>query len=403
MSEMNFLQFNYVCRSGEVKLRIPLLKCRILIKHPGSHPAVLIFLPVIGIMQNDSIFLRPGLYEYIIAETVVTMQYRHESHHLRAMRDVIWRISPVRSGSHTGKGSADKIVDHRDPLSCETQTHFGKQDIVVDQSRAVTYFYKQILRHHSAFQLFDTLRTLIIVQIIAAYSCALRFPVAPDAHCTVMDMVSPNNNIDSCVQFDTGDLCSSKLHHIVDVMDVIILNYAEDASHAADDAALLAMMYIVAADNVSAYVFLQPSVILSAAYGVTFHLCRAFYIFCSKVVVVVRIIVSSERDAGALAVHYLAVLYYPALAPVRPYHAVLKSCRRSPCSRGFLDLETPDGNIVSACFRRPEALSPDIDLYFFTVRIESLKIRIYNGFVAVFILFCVPFILRIIRIPADFT
>ena len=150
------------------------------------------------------------------------------------------------------------------------------------------------------------------MQKVPADAGSLRFPVAPDAHCTVMDMVSPNNNIDSCVQFDTGDLCSSKLHHIVDVMDVIILNYAEDASHAADDAALLAMMYIVAADNVSAYIFLQPSVILSAAYGVTFHLCRAFYIFCSKVVVVVRIIVSSERDAGALAVHYLAVLYYPA-------------------------------------------------------------------------------------------
>ena len=61
-----------------------------------------------------------------------------------------------------------------------------------------------------------------------------------------------------------------------------------------DDAALLAMVYIIAPYDVTAYVLPEPAVILPPAHGVSFHLRRAFDIFCRKVVVIFRIIISSE-------------------------------------------------------------------------------------------------------------
>ena len=204
------------------------------------------------------------------------------------------------------------------------------------------------------------------------------------------------------MQFDTGDFCTSEFHHIIYMVDVVIFDHAEDTSHASDDAALLAVVYVVAAYDVPAYVLFEPSVILPAADGIPLHLSRTFYIFRSKVVVVVRVIISPERDACALAVDYLTVLYYPALAPVRTYHAVLESCRRRPGRSCFLHPEASDSDIVPARFRRPEAFSPDVDLNFFEVRIHSLKVRIDHGLVAFFVLLRKPFVLRILRIPADF-
>ena len=214
-------------------------------------------------------------------------------------------------------------------------------------------------------------------------------------------MVSPHDDINGCVHFYSRDLSSAKFHHIVDVMDVVVFDDAEDASHAAYDASLLTVMYIVAAYYVAAYVLFEPSVILPAAYGVPFHLGRAFYVFCRKVVVVVRIIVSSQRDPGTFAVHYLTVFYDPPLAPVRADHAVLKSCGRSPCRGGFLHPEAPDSDIVPSCSGRPETLPAYVDLNVFTVRIHALKVRVYHGLIAILILLRVPFIYRIIRIPAD--
>jgi hypothetical protein len=69
-------------------------------------------------------------------------------------------------------------------------------------------------------------------------------------------MVSAYDHIYGCMQFYSGYLRSSELHHIINMMDVIVFDHAEDASHAADDAPLLAMVYIVAPYDVAADVLL---------------------------------------------------------------------------------------------------------------------------------------------------
>ena len=68
---------------------------------------------------------------------------------------------------------------------------------------------------------------------------ALRLPVTPDTHGAVMDVVAADSHVDGCVHLDAGNLGSALLHHVIDVMDVVVLNDAEYTAHTADDTALL--------------------------------------------------------------------------------------------------------------------------------------------------------------------
>ena len=68
-----------------------------------------------------------------------------------------------------------------------------------------------------------------------------------------------------------------------------VLDEGEHAAHAAYDAGLLAVVDMVAADDVAAHLFLQPAVILASANRVTFHLGRTLYVFIGKVMVVIRV------------------------------------------------------------------------------------------------------------------
>ena len=85
---------------------------------------------------------------------------------------------------------------------------------------------------------------------------ALSFPVTPDTHGAVMDVVSAHSHVNGCVHLDTGNLGSALLHHVVDVMDVVVLNDAEYTAHTADDTTLLAVMNIVSADDVASNILL---------------------------------------------------------------------------------------------------------------------------------------------------
>ena len=99
------------------------------------------------------------------------------------------------------------------------------------------------------------------------------------------------------------------------------------------------LMDIAAADDVASHVFLQPAMILAAAYGVTFHLRGALYMFVGEVMVVVRIQIFSKGNAGAFAVGDLAVLNDPALAPMGADHSVLIGGRRRPGGSGLCRYE----------------------------------------------------------------
>ena len=84
---------------------------------------------------------------------------------------------------------------------------------------------------------------------------SLRFPVTPDSHSAVVDMISSHYNINCGMHLYSRYLGSSKLHHIVDVMNMIVLDNAEHSAHTAYDSALLAVMNIVSSDYVTADLF----------------------------------------------------------------------------------------------------------------------------------------------------
>ena len=153
----------------------------------------------------------------------------------------------------------------------------GQQDVVVDQGRAMTHLHKQILGHHAypSGSYAQEGRWLSCKRF-----CVMRVPCASQSHqipiVQLMDMIAPHDHIDGRMQLDSGDLRSAKLHHVVDMMDVVVLDQAEHTAHPADDAALLAVMDVVAADDVASHLLLQPAVILPSAHRVPLHLGRAF-------------------------------------------------------------------------------------------------------------------------------
>jgi hypothetical protein len=129
----------------------------------------------------------------------------------------------------------------------------------------------------------------------------------------MMDMISAHDDIDRRVHLDPGDLGPAKLHHIVDMMDMVILDQAEHTAHPADDAALLTVVDITPADNMSADEFLQPPMVLSPADRIPLHLGRALDMLRGEIMVVIRVIVFPEPDAGALGIADFTVLDDPAL------------------------------------------------------------------------------------------
>src|SRR5699024_289911 len=178
----------------------------------------------------------------------------------------------------------------------------------------------------------------------------LSLPVAPDSHSTVMDMIPAVDHVNSRMHFDAGNFCSAQFHHVVDVMDMVILDNREYPSHTSDDSALFAVMNIAAADNMASHFFFQPAMVLSPAYSVTLHLCGALYMLVCKVMVVVRIQIFSKRDTGTFAVADLTVFNDPSFGPVGSDHTILVSCRRRPGGCCFVNIETADSNIADACF-----------------------------------------------------
>ena len=142
--------------------------------------------------------------------------------------------------------------------------------------------------------------------------------------------------------------------------------------------------------------------ILTAAYSVTLHLGRAFYVFISEIMVVCRVEIFPYRNTGAFAVGDVTVFYDPAFAPVRANHTVLKRSRGSPGGSSFINVKSTYGNVVSAGFGRHEAFPSYIDFRISFIGIFSLKVSINYGFVFFFILLGVPFVDRIFRHPAAF-
>ncbi|OQA24106.1 MAG: hypothetical protein BWY61_01277 [Firmicutes bacterium ADurb.Bin354] len=300
----------------------PFFICRISVPHFSPYDAV--FFPAflgITVTENFVPFRRPFLEEYIIVESVIPVKYGTESHNLRSVRNVIRRISLskysvhniIRSVSDRSKASADKIMNHSHALCRYPQRNIRHKDIIVYKCRSMSHFHKYILAHHSALKLFCIVRTHVIPEDILCDTCSLRLPVRPDTHGAIMDDIPSHDDINSSMKLDTRDLGTAQLHHIIDMMDMVILYNTEYAAHSSDDAALLAIVDIIASYDVTSHIFLKPSVILPPADSVSLHLSRTLYMLIGKVVLIIRIKILSKSYSGALTVRYLAIFYYPAL------------------------------------------------------------------------------------------
>ena len=155
--------------------------------------------------------------------------------------------------------------------------------------------------------------SMIVMQKILGDPGSLCLPVTPDSHRRMVDMIPSHHNIDRRMQFNTGNLRAAKLLHIIDIVDMVILDQTKYASHSSYDSGLLAMMNVTSAHNMTSDFLLYPAMILSAADSVTFHLCRALHMFSCKVMIIFRIVIFSKRNTGTLTVADLAVLDDPAL------------------------------------------------------------------------------------------
>ena len=150
----------------------------------------------------------------------------------------------------------------------------------------------------------------------------------------------------------------------------------------------------------TSYLFFKPSMILSPAYRISFHLCRALNIFIRKIMIVIRIIIFSKRNTCTFTVGNFAVLNNPSLTPMRTNHAILISCRRSPGSSRFCNAKTTDCDISYTGFGWHKAFTTHINFHIFLIWIFAMEISINYRLIFFLILLCIPFISRFFRNPA---
>ena len=176
----------------------------------------------------------------------------------------------------------------------------------------MAYFNKEILVETVGTG-FDEIREAVIMQEVLSDTCSLCLPVAPDSHPAVMYVIPAEDNVNGRMELDAGNFRSSELLHIVDVMDVVILDDREYASHSSYDTGLFAVMDMASSYDMSADGLLGPAVILSTAYGIPLHLGGTLYMLVEEVIVVVFLGIVTEGNTAALRSVDIAVFDDPAL------------------------------------------------------------------------------------------
>ena len=145
-----------------------------------------------------------------------------------------------------------------------------------------------------------------------------------------MNVIPAVNDINGRMHLDAADFRAGQILLVVDVVNVVVLNDGEDPAQMTHDAGLSAVVNVAAADDMGADVLLRPSLPLCLDDAVSLRLCAVFQFVEQPAVVIFRLQVFAQGDAGALGIGHLAVLNDPAFGPVRPDHPLLISRRRRP-------------------------------------------------------------------------
>ena len=76
---------------------------------------------------------------------------------------------------------------------------------------------------------------MVLVHEVLSNSCALCFPIEPYTFDTVVDAVTSDYNVDSCMKFDSRGFRAAELFGIADVMNVTVFDNGEHSAHSADN------------------------------------------------------------------------------------------------------------------------------------------------------------------------
>ena len=327
----------------------------------------------------------------VVIHPVVAVEDGHETGDLRAVADMVGRKAglplavddAVHAGVDQGEGAQHQIVHRGDALAGNRDVHLRQHDVVVDQGRAVAHLDEHVRREHGALTRLNAFRAHVVMEQIPGHPGALGLPVQPDAFDAVMDVIPADGHVDGGVQLDARGFRAAQLGGGADMMDMAVLNGGEDRAHAADDAGLLAVVHLAAADDVVADLFLQPAVILPAAHRVALHLGRALDMLRIEIHVILRIPVFSQRDAAAFAVADFAVLDDPALRPVGADEAVLIGGGRRPGRGRLVQHEAGHRDAVDTVLAGHEDVPADGNLGIFLVGIQAVEIGVQDSLVPV--------------------
>ena len=88
----------------------------------------------------------------------------------------------------------------------------------------MSYLDEKILVETVGLSLYEV-GEAVVMQEVLGDTGSLCLPVAPDSHPAMMDVISSEDDIDRGMELDTCDLRSAQLLHIVDVMNMVILDY----------------------------------------------------------------------------------------------------------------------------------------------------------------------------------
>ena len=276
--------------------------------------------------------------------------------------------------AHRGDGPGDQVVHKGAALGGQLDGAIGQHDVVIHQGRAVADLDKQVLAQAQAFLALGPqqviMRQAVIVEQVARHPGALGLPVQPDAAGAVVEMVAPDDHVEGGVELDAADLSARQVALVVDVVDVIILDYGKYAAQVAHDAGLPAIVDVAVFHRMGADGFLAPSVQLGDQRAIPLGLRAVLELVPGPFVVVVLLAVLAQGDAGALGMGYLAVIDHPALGPVRADHALLQRGGRRPLRGRHGDDEAGQGDAVHMLLRREEAARAHIDIHLLAVGVS---------------------------------
>ena len=72
----------------------------------------------------------------------------------------------------------------------------------------------------------------------------------------MMNVITAHCYVDCSVHLNARNFSSTLFHHVIDMMNMVVLDYAEYTAHTTDNTALFAVMNIITANNMSTDVFL---------------------------------------------------------------------------------------------------------------------------------------------------